>query len=217
MAAGETHLWPPSAADCNDIADDRKDDMKLLNIAMSNTANSILRLLNAGYLIRGGATFGAVYFDELGFFGPAVEKAYELESSYADVPVIAIEPELGEKLYAWEDANTAMELVNLLMTSRVRLIEKDKNKFYLNLFYQLEAFSPVLSFEQETLSLDSIKNALYPAIMRDKKKYTESYNGGEKKKSTVYEKLDWFEKYLNQRHNRLRIGTVGLSGVFGDL
>ena len=62
------------------IEEHRKNDMNLVYIAMYNTSLSLLRIMNAGYLVRGGIAFGDAYFDELGFFGPAVEEAYGLES-----------------------------------------------------------------------------------------------------------------------------------------
>lgn len=82
------------------VEDSRKDNMKLIQIAMYNTTLSLLRILNAGYLVRGGITFGKAYFDELGFFGPAVEEAYRLESKYAKVPIVVLDPELGEEFSA---------------------------------------------------------------------------------------------------------------------
>lgn len=203
----------------NGIDDSRKDNMNLLNIAMSNTANSLLRILSAGYLVRGGITFGKAYFDELGFFGPAVEKAYSLESGYADVPMLALDPELGKEFFAWEDSQTNMELVNLLMTDRPRMVERDSEKFFLNMFYQLEAFSPSLAMESQEIDIDTIKNVLFSVIARDKKKFKDTNHKDDKcnliprKKSTIYEKLEWFEKYLSTRHNRLKAPFKGYSSV----
>lgn len=186
------------------IEDNRKDDMQLINIAMSNTSISLLKILNAGYLVRGGITFGDAYFDELGFFGPAVEEAYGLECSYADVPMIALSPELGKKFYDWEESQTDMEAVNLMMTSRPMLVEKENEKYFLNIFYQLEAFSPVLALEDGYVEINQIKRNLYNVILRDKEKYKDTQVSHEKRKATIYEKLDWFEKYLPTKHNRLK-------------
>lgn len=186
------------------IEDKRKDDMQLINIAMSNTSISLLKILNAGYLVRGGITFGDAYFDELGFFGPAVEEAYGLECSYADVPMIALSPELGKKFYDWEEFQTSMELVNLMMTSRSMLVEREDEKYFLNIFYQLEAFSSGLALEDRYVEINQIKRNLYNVILRDKEKYKDTQVSHEKSKATIYEKLDWFEKYLQTKHNRLK-------------
>lgn len=190
------------------IEEYRKDDMKLIQIAMSNTAISLLRILNAGYLLRGGITFGDAYFDELGFFGPAVEQAYRLESSYADVPMIALSPQLGKEFYEWEESKTSMEIVNSLMSSRPMLVEKESDKYFLNIFYQLEAFLPMLFLENECVELDEIKRNIYRVILRDKEKYKNIEAAKEKRKATIYEKLDWFEKYLQTKHNRMNLDIV---------
>ena len=197
------------------IEEHRKDDMKLIQIAMSNTAISLLRILNAGYLVRGGITFGDAYFDELGFFGPAVEEAYGLESSYADVPMIALSPQLGKKFYEWEEAETSMEIVNLLMTSRPMLVEKESNKYFLNIFYQLEAFSTELVLENDRVELDEIKRNIYRVILRDKEKYKDIQAAKEERKATIYEKLDWFEKYLQTKHNRMNLDII--SGAYSGV
>lgn len=193
----------------------RKDDMKLIQRAMHNTTISLLRILDAGYLLRGGITFGDAYLDELGFFGPAVEEAYGLESSYADVPMIALSPQLGKKFYEWEESETSMELVNLLMTSRPMLVEKESDKYFLNIFYQLEAFSPVLNLENECVELEEIKRNISRVIMRDKEKYKDKQATKEKRKATIYEKLDWFEKYLQTKHNRMNLDIV--SGTYSGV
>lgn len=197
----------------DEIEESRKDKMKLINIAMSNTSISLLRFLNAGYLVRGGITFGEAYFDELGFFGPAVEEAFRLESKYAKVPIVALDPKLGEEFSVWELSETSMELVNLLMTSRPMLVEKGiveeeddyTEKYFLNIFYQLEGFSQSLSLETEDVELPIIKQRLFEIIISDKIKYIDNDN--------VYSKLVWMENYLKTKHNRLRQGIVGTGFV----
>ena len=197
------------------IEDNRKNDMKLFQIAMFNTSISLLRILNAGYLVRGGIAFGDAYFDELGFFGPAVEEAYGLESNYADVPMIALSPKLGATYCEWEDSETNMELINWLMVSRPTLVEVDSGKYFLNLFYQLEAATSSLQLEYETVELEEIKRKLFEVIARDKAKYKDIKKSNEKKKSSIYEKLDWFEQYLRTKHNRLNPDVV--QGAFSAI
>lgn len=196
------------------IDDSRKDDMKLIQIAMYNTSISLLRILNAGYLIRGGIAFGDAYFDELGFFGPAVEEAYSLESHYADIPIIAMNPELGSIFFKWEESMTDHNIVNLLMTSRPMLVEKDREKYFLNLFFSLE-MTPYLQLEEDEININGIKNTLSMTISRDKQKYKLPPNSTTQNKSTIYEKLDWFEKYLSTKHNRLlpEIATGAFSTI----
>lgn len=191
------------------IEDYRKDDMKLLQIAMNNTAVSLLKILNAGYLVRGGIAFGDAYFDNLGFFGPAVEEAYGLESDYADVPIVALEPKLGKEFFEWEESQTDMNLVNLLMTSRPMLVEKYMEKYFLNIFYQLEAFMPYLVYEEDSfVDIEEIKDVIFEVILRDKEKYKEKIKSSSNNKSTIYEKLDWMERYLRTKKNRMKVEVV---------
>lgn len=200
------------------IDESRKDDMKLLQIAMYNTSLSLLRIFNAGYLVRGGITFGDAYFDELGFFGPAVEEAYRLESGYADVPMIALSPLLGKSFYIWEESQTSMEIVNLFMTSRAMLVERENDKYFLNIFYQLEAYTSSLSLESDSVGIDEIKQILFKVISRDKDRYKDKHESRKENKSTIYEKLDWMEKYLKSKHNRLNsdMFSGGFSMIVSD-
>lgn len=205
------YYYKPGIEDC------RKDDMNLVYIAMYNTSLSLLRIMHAGYLVRGGIAFGDAYFDELGFFGPAVEEAYGLESGYADVPIVALEPKLGKSVSDWEDSKTDQEVVNLLMTSRPRVVEHMDGKYFMNAFYSLEQSSPTLNLESGPIEINDIKQHLYEVIARDKAKYKDSTSepNPERKKATIYEKLDWFEKYLYTKHNRLNPYVV--QGIFSQI
>lgn len=51
-----------------------------------------LSCLSAGFLVRGGITVGDIYHDEHFVFGPALNRAYELESAIASVPRIILDP-----------------------------------------------------------------------------------------------------------------------------
>ncbi|ARU61536.1 hypothetical protein CBW65_11335 [Tumebacillus avium] len=192
------------------IEESRKDDMKLLQIAMHNTALSLLRILNSGYLVRGGIMLGDAYFDELGFFGPAVEVAYKLESKYAKVPIVALQPELGQRFSSWELSQTNMELVELLMTGRPKLVEQFEEKYFLNMFYQLEAFNPSLHLETEEIEINCLKKKLFEVISRDKVKCAEN--------ADVMLKLNWMEEYVKTKRNYLRHDIVGngFSGIVSD-
>lgn len=108
-----------------------------------------------------------------------------------------------------------MEIVNLLMTSRPMLVEKESGKYFLNIFYQLEAFSPVLALENDCVELDEIKRNIYRVILRDKEKYKDKQVTKEKRKATIYEKLDWFEKYLQTKHNLMNLDIV--SGAYSGI
>lgn len=51
-----------------------------------------------GFWLRGGVTVGQIYHDEHIVFGPALNRAYELESRFANVPRFLIDPEIRSQL-----------------------------------------------------------------------------------------------------------------------
>ncbi len=55
-------------------------------------------LASEGVFVRGGLTIGEVYSSRSHVFGPALVRAYELESQTAKWPVLAVDPSLVEKL-----------------------------------------------------------------------------------------------------------------------
>lgn len=105
----------------------------------------------------------------------------------------------------------------MLMTSRPKLVEKDDDKYFLNIFYQLENWMPSLTFEDSYVDIDEIKRKLFSIIARDKEKYKADKPSSVRIKSTICEKLGWFERYLHSKHNRLNPDIVGggFSGIIG--
>ena len=51
-------------------------------------------LANSGVFVRGGMSIGEIFFEQNAVFGPALIRAYDLESQYANVPRIVIGPEV---------------------------------------------------------------------------------------------------------------------------
>lgn len=51
-------------------------------------------LAASGIFVRGGITVGDIYVESQTIFGPALVKAYELESMSAKWPIIAVDPEM---------------------------------------------------------------------------------------------------------------------------
>jgi hypothetical protein len=54
-------------------------------------------LANSGVFIRGGLSIGGIFFEKNEIFGPALIRAYDLESQYANVPRIVIGPEVFQE------------------------------------------------------------------------------------------------------------------------
>ena len=53
-----------------------------------------IELANRGIFVRGGLTVGDMYQDRDILFGPAMVRAYDLETSFANYPRIVIDPEV---------------------------------------------------------------------------------------------------------------------------
>lgn len=59
---------------------------------LSELASIQAALASAGVFVRGGIAYGQIHSTDLQVFGPALIRAYELESSLAHVPRIVIDP-----------------------------------------------------------------------------------------------------------------------------
>lgn len=129
-----------------DVEDSRKDLSKLFQVALFNTSLMTLRLLNEGYLVRGGVTYGSAYFDELSFFGPAVEEAYLIESKKAVTPRILIDQRFGEKIFLHEKRiyekvfGPSSPHYNFLPKRSYipTIVSPDQSEYILNVLYILE-------------------------------------------------------------------------------
>lgn len=129
----------------------------LVQSALLNTTLTTLRLLNEGYLIRGGISYGDTYHDDLSFFGPAVEEAYINESKKAITPKIFISDELGKEAKEFSDRvhKEAFSKENpnfKLLPERSyipELIQKNGATYLLNPLYILEMDSTAKIGEHE--------------------------------------------------------------------
>lgn len=77
-----------------DYRDKTEDDWgSLFNVALLNCEPLLMKFLSKELIFRGGAAFGNVYYDNNKnmFFGDAVNKAYQYESTVAKVPRIIID------------------------------------------------------------------------------------------------------------------------------
>jgi len=143
-----------SFSDCAYIFHGFRDDVDqgngeedlLIQAALFNTTLTILRLLNDGYLVRGGVSYGDSYLDNLSFFGPAVEEAFILESKCAVTPRILLADSLGERAKRFsdkghQDAFSETNPCFSLLPKRSfipELIQQQNGRYHLNPFYILE-------------------------------------------------------------------------------
>ena len=79
-------------------------------------------LAHRGVFLRGGLTVGDVYVDKSTVFGPAMVRAYELESSFAIYPRIVVDPVVFKEYFSQvamqghpHDANVDFEYIDNLL------------------------------------------------------------------------------------------------------
>lgn len=72
----------------------------LFDVALLNCEPLLMKFLSEGLVIRGGAAYGDVYYDENKnmFFGDAVNKAYQYESKIAKYPRIVLDEYVAEEV-----------------------------------------------------------------------------------------------------------------------
>ena len=190
------------------IDESRKNLNRLFQVALSNTSLMTLQLLNEGYLIRGGATYGSAYFDELGFFGPAVEDAYLLESRKAVTPRILIDQKFGENVLIHEKIiydevyGTSSPHHNLLPKRSYipTIVMQDGDDFILNKLYILEMEGGI-SLGDIAISHDELKANMATNISVKMERY--------KSDTKITEKLKWMKNYIES--SRLSLESKGTS------
>jgi hypothetical protein len=72
-------------------------DLQNVGYLAFNTASFVSATVRSGFLIRGGLTIGDIVHDEHVVFGPALNRAYELESKHASVPRIILDPAIPDE------------------------------------------------------------------------------------------------------------------------
>ena len=108
-----------------------------------------------GNFIRGGATIGKCYIDDLGFFGPAVNRAYQIESEIAEYPVIEIDYEIGKRIYQEQITNIETPIFKW----KPSIVSYKDDKYFLNYLYQLE-INTGLVYENEEFYFDTVRNTV---------------------------------------------------------
>ncbi len=179
-----------------DIGEERKDDVRLSHIAAYNVSLTILRLMSKGYLARGGLSVGDVLIDELGFFGPAVERAHEIESKEANVPRLQFDRDIGKKVFEWEHNLDNKDPALLSMYTECPFVsEHDGKSYFVNPFNVLQR-SGQFVIGQDIITLDSVKKTLLTKVEDDLVKF--SHN------SRVVEKLEWIRRYVSDKELLVR-------------
>jgi hypothetical protein len=178
-----------------EVQNNRKDINKLLQVALFNSAHITLELLNEGYILRGGITCGDVYFDDMSFFGPAVDRAYEIESKEAITPRILIDSKFGADLFKHEtkiysevfgESNPNYHFMpkrSFIPT----IAMKDGNDYILNTLYILEMENSI-ALGKTIITHNNLTNNLLIKIDSQIPNYPWNHK--------VRPKLEWMKEYL---------------------
>lgn len=166
------------------IEDFRKKNDELLKVALLNSLNPIMKIMLSGNFVRGGATIGKCYIDDLGFFGPAVNRAYQIESEIAEFPIIEIDKEIGKRIYDEQVNNSKTPIYDW----KPSIVSNKDEKYFLNYMYQLE-INTGLVYENKDYYFDVVKNDILGSISTNK-----SFNENNER---ILKKMNFLEEWLN--------------------
>lgn len=178
------------------IEDERKNDVNLAYIAAYNVSLTILRLMSRGFLARGGVAFGDVYIDELGFFGPAVERAHEIESKEAFFPRLQFDQHLGRSVFEWDHDVSDKDPSLISMYDEVPFVtEVEDGAYFVNLFNVLQR-SGQFVVGTDVLTIDAVKSTVIGKAEADLEIFSAD--------PRVVKKLVWLKKYVMEKKQLLR-------------
>ena len=152
--AYQRHIY--TFSDCAYLIYDYRDKSendwgKLFNVALLNCEPLLMKFLSRELIFRGGVAFGSVYYDtnKNMFFGNAVNKAYQYESTVAKVPRIVVDEYVANQIY-------------LLYSEKKKcIVQQDSDgKFFLNYFKSLQEgidYSPITQKTNEQFINDLIR------------------------------------------------------------
>ena len=108
-----------------DIEETRKDINALLCIACYNTEKVIFEFLRNGFIARGAITYGDIYYDNDKniWFGPAMNRAFFLESKIAHFPRVIIDPEYAYDLEKFN--NTTYRNTDVMKSINGEIVKRD--------------------------------------------------------------------------------------------
>lgn len=173
------------------IEEHRKDIRKLARIALYNTEALVNEFLSEGFLVRGGATLGKVYYESERslIFGPGINRAFTLENDIAKFPRIIVDDCIVDLVREVENedfendirkGNVELMLEKKSINGRI-IIEDSDGLHHLNYFNTLQMgfYSPVTSRMINELQVLINKHLL-----------------SHSPDSSIYKKYEWIKNYL---------------------
>jgi hypothetical protein len=141
-------------------------------------------LAHQGIFIRGGLTIGEIHQSDGVIFGPAMVRAYDLESSFANYPRIVIDPDVFKALRTDQRLHAEHHDVTQEIKYIKRLVRKGDDGLYFIDY------------------LGAIRNEMdepeaFPEYLADLKKEIVSQAVSAASNLSVLQKYLWMAKYLN--------------------
>ncbi|WP_347929182.1 hypothetical protein [Pseudomonas helvetica] len=75
----------------------------------------VVRIIGRGYLLRGGLTYGELHHSDTAVLGPAMNRAYYLESEVAKYPRVILDPEVFNELLEDSSAEVVETIKQVLV------------------------------------------------------------------------------------------------------
>ncbi|WP_415330926.1 hypothetical protein [Clostridium perfringens] len=186
----------------DDIEEEKKDMNALMAIACYNTEKVLYEFLKNGFIARGALTYGDIYYevDRNICFGPAMNRAYDLESHEAKVPRVIIDPQYVEELLKYNNEN--YRAIDKPKSSNGEIIKKDVDGFYY--IHYLNTMSLGMRQMDDNEVIDKITKLCESEIA--KKRETKELE------ESIKNKYDWLKNYINNsRYNGLRYGEFDIN------
>lgn len=180
------------------VDENRKDLGKLMNVAMYNTETVINAFLSNGFICRGGIAYGDVYYEEERslFFGPAVNRAYQIENKEVIYPRIVVDDYVAEEVIGYNNRLLITNWQNAEMIKQVNgtIVKKDTDgKYIMHYLNRMQQGHDYLFFKNEQELLNEL---IQKQIEEQDAKLAK--NQEDKRAKSIIEKYKWLERYLGE-------------------
>jgi hypothetical protein len=217
-AAYQRHIY--TFSDCAYIIYDYKNKSSsnlcaLFDVALLNCEPLLMKFLSEGLVIRGGAAYGDVYYDENKnmFFGDAINRAYQYESKIAKYPRIILDEYVAEEIIKYTkrvDKRYKKRSINEILNfddhvGCIVSLDSDK-KYYLNYFNSIQQgrdYSLIIKksneqFLEDIISMCNERIALF------------------RENENVLSKYEWLKTYAERSKNEYIDKAVVYKKPFWD-
>jgi hypothetical protein len=141
---------------------------------ISAMAFAIIELANRGYLVRGAITYGDLYHTQKHVVGPALVRAYEMESKDAKYPRVIVDPSVLELARKYRQENHAPEEEEAYILNH---LERDSDGWLWIDYLSWKAVVEVTGVENENYGgyMNRISHHIQAGLQSEEPKIKEKY------------------------------------------